>query len=251
MLVEFVSVPFMLTCFSVDFLTTGFYTLASVVVERVAVTTLPASLLVPLGALLLYTATAIFDEIVLFSLGSASMSVDVLAFPLMFVALAVFRVEVPAVSLFGTCLLVGILASRRFCVLVAFAIFVVQVPAFPLLFTGMSIRALASLGLLGRLTVAFGVDAVAVASLLARIDLILVGTLVVRWILGMAFSTLAFVVWNLQLCARICVLERLTASLALLGTIGLLRLGALLIHPVVGPVSPCVLDTDTQVGWIR
>jgi len=227
MLVEFVSVPFMLTCLSVDFLTAGFYTLASVVVERVAVTTLPASLLVPLGALLLYTATAIFDEIVLFSLGSASMSVNVLAFPLMFVALAVFIVEVPgvalfgtcplvgilasrrfcvlvafaifvvqvpAVSLFGTCLLVGILASRRFCVLVAFAIFVVQVPAFPLLFTGMSIRALASLGLLGRLTVAFGVDAVAVASLLARIDLILVGTLIVRWILGMAFSTLAFVV---------------------------------------------------------
>jgi hypothetical protein len=113
MLVEFVSVPFMLTCLSVDLLTAGFYTLASVVVESVAVTTLPASLLVPLGALLLYTATAIFDEIVLFSLGSASMSVDVLAFLLMFVAFAVFGVEVPTVSFLGTRGLVGVLTSWR------------------------------------------------------------------------------------------------------------------------------------------
>jgi hypothetical protein len=205
MLVEFVSVPFMLTCLSVDFLTAGFYTLASVVVESVAVTTLPASLLVPLGALLLYTAAAIFDELVSISFGSASMSVDVLAFLMVFVASAVFVVEVPGTALFGTCVLVGVFTSGRLRVLVAFTVFVVEVPALSLLCTGMSIGALAYLGLLGGLTVTFGVDVVAVALLLAGSDLILIGTLVMRWILRVAFSTLALVVWILQLCARICV----------------------------------------------
>ncbi|RYE51225.1 MAG: hypothetical protein EOP48_18525 [Sphingobacteriales bacterium] len=170
MLVEFVSVTSMLACLPVGFLTSGIYTLASVVVEFVTVTTLRASLLVPLRALLLYTAAAIFDELVSISLGSASMSVNVLACLWMFVALAVLRVEVPTVSLLGTCGLVGVLTSRRLCVFVAFAVFVAEEPALSLLFAGISIGRLASCGLRlrhGTVTVAPFIDPIARTLLVA------------------------------------------------------------------------------------